>query len=598
MTSDSANLTQDHRDSVLGRSPGASARDGSTTWAHRGLIVAIVVVGAFLRFAALDQYPLPLHQDELSDIYDGYSLATTGADRAGEAWPIIIRGMGPGDYHPGLYVYLAALSTGIGGFSVWSGRLPAAIAGVLTVILVFAVARRLLGPRGAVLALLLVVFSPIHVLYSRQAHTGGCLPPLFAVLIVYLLLKTLDALGSARRQVAQASSLPAWSKPLVRREKAPVWIAAAGLAIGLSTSAYGALRLSGLLFAVFGATLLVSQVGVLRGKWRQTGGVLVLFAGCVGIGAAPQLYAMLSRPEHFFTRAVNVVPPLTNGLHWWFRKVIFNAGLNLDPRHLFFSFGEDSILSAARLSLASLPFLYFGMLVALVRTAWRRHLPTLLLLGATFICLMPAAVGRLNPHPMRASGVWALYPILAALGAVTFGTILSRGWAKLQGGAGTSSVRAAWAATAAVAVLIAAAGTFNVVRYLRQPDWHGDRAQNDLVAIGQWARDHGDQYDRIFVDAPGLFPYLYVTVFSGMSPAEFQNTPRDGTVTAFGWEKFSRFGRFCFATTDTAWEAWRASDQTESWVVLSPDAQPLEFHAQRHAEASLRQNTENRGTKQ
>ncbi len=98
------------------------------------IVGMVLCVGFLLRFVALDRLPLPAHQDELSDIYDGYCIAMTGADRAGDPWPIIIRGMGPGDYHPGLYAYLAGASTRLFGLSVWAGRLPAVMAGMLTLL--------------------------------------------------------------------------------------------------------------------------------------------------------------------------------------------------------------------------------------------------------------------------------------------------------------------------------------------------------------------------------------------------------------------------------------------------------------------------------
>ncbi|MBU0716630.1 MAG: glycosyltransferase family 39 protein, partial [Planctomycetes bacterium] len=259
---------------------------------HGRAVVLIVIIAGTLRFAALDQYPLPIHQDELSDTYDGYSVASTGADRSGDRWPIIVRGMGPGDYHPGLYVYLAAITTGLAGFSVWSGRLPAAIAGMLTVLLVYAVARRTLGRRGALLALAFVAFSPVHILYSRQAHTGGCLPPLFIILVVYLLLRLFN--GSNEKRTGPAT----WW-----------WAIAAGLVVGLFTSAYGAARLSALLLAMLGAGLIVVQFGLRQRDWRRMAITLGLFASAVTVGALPQLYAMVAQPEEYFARASNVLLP-------------------------------------------------------------------------------------------------------------------------------------------------------------------------------------------------------------------------------------------------------------------------------------------------
>ncbi|MCH7995860.1 MAG: glycosyltransferase family 39 protein, partial [Planctomycetes bacterium] len=267
-------------------------RRGTYLW-----IVGIVLcVGFLLRFVALDKLPLPAHQDELSDIYDGYCIAMTGADRAGDPWPIIIRGMGPGDYHPGLYAYLAGASTRLFGLSVWAGRLPAVMAGSLTLVLVFFAAIETVGRRGALIALLFLVFSPVHILYSRQAHAGACLPPFFAALTVFLLLRSLKAIGcdGKRRPIG--------------------WIFATGLAIGISTNAYGALRLSGLLFAITAAALVTLQVGWTRGAWRRASGLVAVLALAALIGAAPQIYAALGDSPNFFARASNVVPSAGNGM--------------------------------------------------------------------------------------------------------------------------------------------------------------------------------------------------------------------------------------------------------------------------------------------
>jgi len=153
------------------------AQHGAAQHGYVWLVVSIIVVACALRFVALDRYPLPVHQDELSNIYDGYSIAQTGADRAGTRFPIIVRGMGPGDYRPAMYAYFAAATTGLFGFSTWAGRLPAALLGSLTVVLIFLAARSLFGKRGAVIALVLATFSPILIQYGRQAHEGACLPP-------------------------------------------------------------------------------------------------------------------------------------------------------------------------------------------------------------------------------------------------------------------------------------------------------------------------------------------------------------------------------------------------------------------------------------
>ena len=139
-------------------------------------------------------------------------------------------------------------------------------------------------------------------------------------------------------------------------------------------------------------------------------------------------------------------------------------------------------------------------------------------------------------------------------------------------------------ATGALAVAISVTGIVNVGRYLDHEEWHGIGAQNHLVEIGRNLHGRVEDYDRIYIDAPGLFPYLYVSVFSGMPPKEFQRTPREGIVTAFGWEKFHRFGRFHFTSAEEARQAWRQSAQTETWLLVTADGERVEFRPQQHAQ--------------
>lgn len=146
------------------------------THIRRLAVMALLVLGAFVRLYQLDQYPLGVHQDELSNIYDGWSLAETGADRFGDRFPAVVRAFGERDYRPALYAWLAAIPQRFTGFSVVAGRLPAAVLGIASLLLIYAFARDMRGDDYAVLALLFAALSPLHIQFSRVAHEGGILP--------------------------------------------------------------------------------------------------------------------------------------------------------------------------------------------------------------------------------------------------------------------------------------------------------------------------------------------------------------------------------------------------------------------------------------
>jgi len=517
--------------------------------AHFIAVCVILVVAGFVRYAALDQYPLPIHQDELSDIYDGYSLATTGADRWGEPWPILFRGMGPGDYHPGLYAYCAAVSIKLFGFSVWAGRLPAAIAGILTVLLVYLVARRLLSPPASLIAVLLVAFSPIQILYSRQAHTGVCMMPLAVILILYLMIRLLESLRSA-----------------MTTRPALVWAVACGITVGLSTNAYAAMRLVAPLLAITIVVAVFTSEGLLKNQWKKVAAIVCIFTIATTVGSWPQLYAAMNQPEHFFARSSTTAYSLSNGFAWWAKTLARHLMRELDPKYLFLSFGEYRALSIARLSIAELPFLYVGLFTSIVLAVCKRNIKLALLPVTVVICLLPSMVTRGGPNPMRSSGVWALYPIASAIGigitAQLAATILTP--------LGRSLCRQI--ATVCCCAAIAGIGIFNTHRYLANKPLHGPASQHQLVVVGQsLARADIDEYPRVYVDVKGMFGYLYVAAFSGMPPARFQSAARTGHLRGLGWEEFDTFGRFHFASTNQAIADRRNAKTNENWLIVTSD---------------------------
>ena len=301
-------------------------------------------------------------------------------------------------------------------------------------------------------------------------------------------------------------------------------------------------------------------------------------------GAAPQIYAAIGDSEHFFARAFNVVPPVGNGLRWWAEKLTANFAANLDPRHLYFSFGDHRLLTVARLSLVSLPFLYVGMATALYRTVIKRHLPSALVLVVAVICLAPAVASRPNPHPLRASGVWALYPILSAIGAVSVANACVWFWRWRTVARGSDRPRATIVTerlptrfAAILGVTIAIFGFINVARYIGRPELHGPDAQHHLHSLAAWLDRHDDGFDRVYVDVPGLFPYLYFAFYSEMSPDEFRSAPREGTVTRHGWEKFTRFGKYYFTNRFDADRDWSASDGSGHWLLLTAEGEVAEY---------------------
>ncbi|OGY16726.1 MAG: hypothetical protein A2784_04545 [Candidatus Chisholmbacteria bacterium RIFCSPHIGHO2_01_FULL_48_12] len=149
------------------------------------LIVALIVILAFLlRWLGHDVSPPGFTADEAVFGYNAYSLLKYGTDQFGAKFPVALRAFG--DYRPALYSYLATPFIKFFGLTEIATRLPAILAGIMTVLVVYFLAKELLHPRGVVLlAAMLVAVSPAHILISRYADMSP-LSTLFLGLGVWL----------------------------------------------------------------------------------------------------------------------------------------------------------------------------------------------------------------------------------------------------------------------------------------------------------------------------------------------------------------------------------------------------------------------------
>jgi hypothetical protein len=134
------------------------------------LFVAILLVAAALRLAALDAFPPGLTHDEAGHGHDAISILNG-------ARPIYLT-VGYG--REPLYDYLNAAAMSVWGPSALTLRLTSAFAGILLIPIVYRLVRRWFGAPAALVAisLLAVSFWPIAV--SRQALRSTLLPTLFA----------------------------------------------------------------------------------------------------------------------------------------------------------------------------------------------------------------------------------------------------------------------------------------------------------------------------------------------------------------------------------------------------------------------------------
>jgi 4-amino-4-deoxy-L-arabinose transferase-like glycosyltransferase len=123
------------------------------------VLLALVLVALGLRLARLTFQPL--WWDEGWSLY----FATTDVGTMLELTAV--------DIHPPFYYLLLHLWTRLLGPGVGSVRLLSVLIGTATVLLLYLAGKRLLGRRGALVAVFLLALSPFHIYYSQEVRMYG-----------------------------------------------------------------------------------------------------------------------------------------------------------------------------------------------------------------------------------------------------------------------------------------------------------------------------------------------------------------------------------------------------------------------------------------
>jgi 4-amino-4-deoxy-L-arabinose transferase-like glycosyltransferase len=228
-----------------------------------GALIAILLAAATLRLAALGDVPPGPGYDELQN-------ARLAERVLAGRWAIYFpenHGQEP------IYPMLEALAVRALGWSVFSIRLPAALLGVLSTVVLYLVGRRLAGPRAALLAAAFYAVSFWPLAETRMALETALLPPLAGLATLCL------ARGLGRESGSH------W--------RAGLDFALAGAFLGVHVYAYTPGRVMLLLPLGLLAYLLAFDRAALRRRWP---GLLALCLATVLV-ALPLALFLRAHPE-------------------------------------------------------------------------------------------------------------------------------------------------------------------------------------------------------------------------------------------------------------------------------------------------------------
>lgn len=288
---------------------------------YAALLILIVLAGAFLRLWQLTAVPPGLHYDLAATALLGNAVAFDGYR------PLFITAY---TGHEALYYYWLALWFRLGGSSVFTLRLAAAMLGVLALPAGFFALRETIrfaddrptGDRSlplAVLATALLATAFFHVTFSRFGFRVISEPVVQAL-----------ALGCLLRGLRQLTRPP--GRRLFARPTA--WFVLAGVFTGLAAYTYLAARLFPVPLAILWAAVLVQAARANRvesGALRRTLPAFGAFTAAAVVTFAPLGVYFWRHPEDFLNRAGQVVPQagesalLLDGLQRAFEMLFING---------------------------------------------------------------------------------------------------------------------------------------------------------------------------------------------------------------------------------------------------------------------------------
>jgi 4-amino-4-deoxy-L-arabinose transferase-like glycosyltransferase len=233
------------------------------------VLLVILVLGAYLRFHSLATNPPALSQDEVVNGYDAYSLGHTLRDHHGKFLPLTFGSFG--DSASVALTYLTVPFVVIGGLSEFTVRLPIALTGIGSILLMYLFLKELRSNKKlALLGAFITAIVPWNITLTRWA-VPPCIVPFFCLLFLWLFVKSFGAKNSKSRLG---------------------WLAATGLAAALLTYSYPSAEII--------TPLLVLAAG-LTYYYKRWADLLSLYIS-YGLAVLPLFYLIIFEPASNFAR--------------------------------------------------------------------------------------------------------------------------------------------------------------------------------------------------------------------------------------------------------------------------------------------------------
>ncbi len=377
------------------------------------LLFCILFIASFLRLFKLNSVPPSPYWEEVALGYDAYSISQTGKDYHGNAYPVIAF-PSYGDYKPSGYFYAIVPFVKLFGLNIWAVRLPSALAGIVSVLLVYLIGKELFDEKVGLMASFFFAVQPWAIQFSRGGWEVN-----FAMMLILL--------GT-------------WLLFLAKRK--PWFLPVSVIFFCLSMYTYHAARLFAPLIGMIGGIILLivwyREIHVKKPK--KVVGALALSLLIAVLCVSPfvfnlgnkevssrftdtsifsQLQPILDSNAAIAAHGNTVFAKLLYHRYWYFGAIIFRQwASHFSPTFLFVrGDGNYRHWNGIVGELYWIDAIFVLMSLGLLITAFKKNTRILLLLIWIAVAALPPALVTPAPHALRFLFAAPAFALLVAIGA-------------------------------------------------------------------------------------------------------------------------------------------------------------------------------------
>lgn len=489
----------------------------------------VILMASVLRLVALVSFPPGFSADEATIGYNAFSILATGRDEYGEWFPLAFRAFS--DYQAPLYTYITVPFIALFGLSELAVRLPSALFGIGTVVIVYLLIVKLFkNPKIGLFTAFFLAISPWHIFFSRGAwqtnlatffmtlgfyffvlglEKGRFLP--FAVLAF---LASLYSYQSPRLVVPLIGIflLLFYGRELIRQKKSVIISLILGFIlfipmIFILTGSAGQARFKGV--SIFTDPGPVNRINEERGEHENLQGIFAKI--------------FHNKPQTFATIA------LKNHLEHLGPKFLFTKG---DP------IGRQNIPDTGVMYLFDIILLPLGLFFALQKTQLPQSKIILL-----WLVMAPAASALTfqTPNALRAANMSVPLSIVSSLGALFLFDIFSKKDVVIK------------------SIFFLLTGIFLVFfvsrllhqYYVHLPKQYGLEWEYGFGKMINLVQEKQDKYLKVIITDRYDQPYILTLFYLRYDPKNYQNTKKVQTeIDKFGFTTISSFDKYEFRRID------------------------------------------------